>query len=226
MDVVPEAGATASAIKPRLRGRLHQTAFFFAIPAAFVLVTVAILTGAGPAAIVYSMSLVGLYGVSAAYHRCSWSPWSLQWMKRADHSMIYVLIAGTCTPVALFGLQAPWAWILLTVVWLGAGLGIALKVRNVGGFRGLTGTLYIGLGWILVLQLPQLMHDLGALVLLLIALGGLIYTSGTIVLLRRKPDPAPAVFGYQEVWHAMVIAGSACHYAAVFLIVMSARAVT
>ena len=226
MDTVSDVGDPLSATRPRFRGRLHQAAFFLAVPATLVLVAVARVAEARIAVIVYSVSLVGLYGVSAAYHRGSWSQWSFQWMKRADHSMIFVLIAGTVTPVALFGLHAPWSWILLTVVWLGAALGIALKVLDVEGFRGLTGTLYIGLGWVVVLQAPQLMHHLGPLILLLIALGGLVYTAGAIVLLRGKPDPAPAVFGYKEIWHALVVAGSAFHFTAVFLIVMSARAVT
>jgi hemolysin III len=217
---------TLSAIHPRFRGRLHQAAFFAAIPAGIVLVAVAHSTGIRVAAIVYAISLVGLYGVSAAYHRRPWSPRSLQWMKRADHSMIFVLIAGTTTPVALFALHKPWSWIVLAAVWLGAALGIALKIHNVEGSRGLTGTLYIALGWLVVIQAPQLVRDLGPAALFLVVAGGLIYMVGAIVLLRHKPDPSPAVFGYKEIWHAMVIGGSACHYAAILLIVLSARAVT
>lgn len=225
-NVARDEDMTLSAVNPRFRGRLHQAAFFVAIPAGMALVSVARATTARVAAIVYVMSLVGMYGVSAAYHRHRWSPRSLPWMKRADHSMIFVLIAGTYTPVALFALHKPWSWILLAAVWVGAGLGVALKLLNVDGFRRLTGTLYIALGWLVVIAAPQLVHDLGPVTLPLVVLGGLIYTAGAIVLLRNKPDPAPTVFGYKEIWHAMVIAGSACHYAAIFLIVLSARAVT
>src|SRR5690242_18424365 len=109
MDIAPDVGKPQSATRPRFRGRLHQAAFIFAIPATLVLVTGARAAGGRSAAAVYSMSLVGLYGVSAAYHRGSWSPCSKRWMKRADHSMIFVLIAGTCTPVALLGLREPWS---------------------------------------------------------------------------------------------------------------------
>ena len=120
-----EADGTAlESAKPRFRGRLHQAAFFAAIPAGVVLVAAARATSIRVAAIVYALSLVGLYGVSAAYHRRTWSPRSLQRMKRADHSMIFVLIAGTTTPVALVALQKPWSWIVLVAVWVGAGLGI------------------------------------------------------------------------------------------------------
>jgi hemolysin III len=177
------------------------------------------------AAAIYACSLVGLFGASAAYHRLARSPRSRRWLKRLDHAMIFVLIAGTATPVALLALEVPWSTLLLAVVWGGAAVGIALKMFRVEGFRVLTGTLYILLGWAVVLVLPQLVRGLGTAALILVLMGGLLYTTGSIVLLRNKPNPAPATFGYHEIWHSMVVAASACHYAAVLLLLVAARSV-
>ncbi|HXY72744.1 MAG TPA: hemolysin III family protein [Actinomycetota bacterium] len=208
---------------PTWRGRLHQIAFFVAIPAGIALVAVARGTSARVAAAVYATSLVGLYGTSATYHRLARSPRARLWMKRLDHSMIFVLIAGTVTPVAVLVVGPPWSIVLLAVVWGGAALGIALKMFVIDGFRVLTGTLYIVLGWVAVLTLPQLVRGLSVASLVLVVAGGILYTVGAVVLLRRRPDPAPRTFGYHEVWHSMVVAGSACHYVAVLLIVLAFR---
>jgi hemolysin III len=212
-------------VKPTWRGRLHQAAFFLAIPAGIALVSVARGTSARVAATIYACSLVGLFGASAAYHRLARSPRSRRWLKRADHAMIFVLIAGTATPVAVLALEPPWSVLLLVAVWGGAAAGIALKLVRVDGFRVLTGTLYIALGWVALLTLPQLLHTLSPAILLLVLAGGLLYTTGAVVLLRNKPNPAPATFGYHEIWHSMVVAASACHYVAVILLVIAARSV-
>ena len=208
---------------PTWRGRLHQIAFFVAIPAGLALIAVARGTSAHVVATVYALSLVGLYGTSAAYHRLARSPGARLWMKRLDHSMIFVLIAGTVTPVAALVLSPPWSIVLLVVVWGGAALGISLKMLVVDGFRVVTGTLYIVLGWVVVLTLPQLVRGLSVASLVLVVAGGILYTAGALVLLRRRPDPSPTTFGYHEVWHSMVVAGSACHYVAVLLIVLAIR---
>jgi hemolysin III len=208
---------------PSWRGRLHQIAFFVAIPAGIALIALARGTSAHVVASVYALSLVGLYGTSATYHRLVSSPGARRWMKRLDHSMIFVLIAGTVTPVAVLVLSPPWSVVLLVVVWGGAALGISLKMFAIDGFSVLTGTLYIALGWVVVLMLPQLVRGLSVASLVLVVAGGLLYTVGAIVLLRRRPDPSPATFGYHEVWHSMVVAGSACHYVAVLLIVLALR---
>jgi hemolysin III len=204
---------------------MHQAAFLAAIPAGIALVSIARGASARAAATVYALSLVGLFGASGAYHRLARSPRSRRWLKRLDHAMIFVLIAGTATPVALLALHPPWSVLLLVVVWGGAALGISLKMFRVEGFRVLTGTLYIVLGWAVVLVLPQLVHGLGTVPLILVFVGGLLYTAGSIVLLRNKPNPAPATFGYHEIWHSMVVAASACHYVAVLLLLVAARSV-
>lgn len=209
------------ALKPRFRGRLHQFAFFFSIPQGVALVA----AGAGwlsrLTAGVYALSLSGLYGVSASYHRLKWSPRARQRMKRLDHSMIFVLIAGTYTPVAVLVLRGVWATALLAVVWAGAIFGIALKVFGMERTKKPGSALYIILGWVAVLAMPWIVTRVSIAALALIVAGGLLYTGGAIVLLRRRPDPNPYVFGYHEVWHSMVVAASLCHYAAIFLILLA-----
>jgi hemolysin III len=209
--------------KPSWRGRLHQIAFFAAIPAGIALIALAQGTSARVAASIYAASLVGMYGTSATYHRLARSVRSRRWLKRLDHSMIFVLIAGTSTPLALIAMHKPWSIVTLVVVWTGAGAGIAMKMLRIDGFKVLSGTLYIALGWVVILMSPQLLHELSPTSIALVLAGGLLYMVGAVVLLRRKPDPVPSTFGYHEIWHSMVVGASACHYAFVLLIVLAAR---
>jgi hemolysin III len=207
--------------KPRLRGRFHQGAFFLTLPAGVVLFSAANTTAARVGSLIYSFSLAALYGVSSTYHRRQWSARGYLWMRRLDHATIYMLIAGSATPVALLGLRAPWSAVALSLVWAGAALGITLKLLRIEKFQILTGVLYIVLGWVLFPFAPQLLRQLSDASVLLILIGGVLYTSGTIVLARHKPNPAPATFGYHEIWHSMVITASACHYVAVLLLVLT-----
>jgi hemolysin III len=208
--------------KPRWRGRLHEIAFFLSVPQGIALVV----AGAGwlsrVATVVYALSLSGLYGVSASYHRVHWSPRALVRMQRLDHSMIFFLIAGTYTALCLLVLHHVWAYIVLALVWAGALVGVAMKIWGMERTKGITSAMYIVLGWLALLIAPQLVTHVSALVLALIAAGGVLYTLGAIVLLRRRPDPSPRVFGYHEVWHVMVVTAAACHYAAIFLLALSA----
>lgn len=207
--------------KPRWRGVLHQVAFLLSIPQGIALIVAAAGSLAFVATTVYAVSLSALYGVSSAYHRRNWSPRALVRMQRLDHSMIYVLIAGTYTPICLLVLHHVWAYVVLALVWAGALTGIAMKVWGMERTRTITAAMYIVLGWLAVLIAPLLVTRMSALVLMLVALGGVLYTLGAIVLLRRRPDPSPLVFGYHEIWHVMVVAAAACHYAAIFLLVLS-----
>src|SRR5437588_1555145 len=141
-------------IKPRLRGRLHQAALFVVIPAGIVLVSLAPTGRARFAAVVFALSLAGLYGTSTLYHRLPWSPRSLRWMKRLDHSMIFVLIAGTYTPLALLVLRGPWRVTVLSVVWGGAAVGILLKLIRIDGLAAVTGAVHLGLGWMAIVATP------------------------------------------------------------------------
>jgi hemolysin III len=207
--------------KPRLRGRLHQVAFAVSIPAGLALVLAARALPARLAAAVYALSLAGLYGTSAAFHLGGWSAAMRRRMDQADHAMIYVLIAGSYTPLALLALDRAWGLTVLSVVWTVAVGGIAVvilrhRIRLVGI------TLYLTLGWLGVLTLPWLAGRLGIAQLALLLLGGILYTVGAVVLGRQRPDPNPLVFGYHEVWHAFTIAASLCHYALIWLLVRAA----
>ncbi len=207
--------------KPRWRGRLHQVAFFFSIPQGIVLLIAAgadwvSRLGAG----VYALSLAGLYGVSASYHRLKWTPKGLSRMRRLDHSMIFVLIAGTYTPVSLLLLDGVWATVLLVTVWVAAITGIVMKIVGLERTRKITAGMYIGIGWIALAMAPQIIPKAGASVMALIAAGGVLYTVGAIIFALRRPNPSPLVFGYHEIWHVMVVAASLCHYAAIMLLIV------
>jgi hemolysin III len=201
--------------KPRLRGRLHQVALVIAVPASVRLVGAAPSGPVRMATIIYALSLVGLFGASAAYHRLDWSPTALRRARALDHSMIFLLIAGTYTAFGVLVLQGLWRLLVLVVVWTGALVGITLKLVKIDGFSRAGGTLYMALGWIGIAALPQVLSESEALPLVLAVAGGLMYTFGAVVLLRRRPDPNPLVFGYHEIWHALVVAASASHYAAI-----------
>jgi len=208
--------------KPRLRGRLHQVAFIVSIPAGLTLVALAERPVARVAAAIYSLSLISLFGTSAAYHLGQWSSRTITRMRKLDHSMIYVLIAGSYTPIALLGLKGPWSIIILSLAWAGAAFGVAIKLMKFERSNVLGAALYIVLGWLAVLMTPVLIRQLSPAQLLLILAGGLLYTGGSIILLLNRPNPRPATFGYHEIWHAMGIAASACHYAAILLLILVA----
>ena len=207
------------ASKPRFRGRIHQIAFFTSIPAAIALVALADGWEARAAAIVYSVSLLAVLGSSAAYHRGNWTPSALRRMKRLDHSMIFVLIAGSYTPVALLVLRGPWMVVILSVVWTGAAIGVTLKMIRIDGFHVATGILYMTLGWLALVVFPQMIHGMPTSGLVLAVLGGLLYTAGAIVFATKRPDPAPSVFGFHEVWHALMTAAAVCHFVMIAMLV-------
>jgi len=215
---VNEVQTAVAEQKPALRGRLHQVAFFFSIPQGVAAVAAAAGAVGRFAASVYAVSLAGLFGASALYHRIRWSPRALLRMRRLDHSMIYVLIAGSYTPFALLVLHGTWSFALLAAVWAGAVAGIAIKLFSIDRLRVLGGAMYIVLGWMVIVALPQIVHGLSLAGVTLLFLGGVLYTAGAAVLWTRWPDPNPRWFGYHEVWHSMVIAASMCHYAAIMLL--------
>jgi hemolysin III len=209
--------------KPRLRGRLHQVAFVVSIPAGIALVWAAHSPLARVAALVYAISLAAMFGTSAALHRRHWSPRAWLCMDQLDRVMIYVLIAGSYTPVVLLALRPGWRVAFLALVWTVAAVGICLVlVWNRGRVIFVTRmVLYLGLGWISVVLLPQLADTIGLGRLALGVLGGVLYTVGVVVLIRRRPDPNPRVFGYHEVWHAFTLAAGACHYTLIWLLATS-----
>jgi hemolysin III len=211
MDVVEKALA-----KPRFRGVSHQWAFFVALAAGVVLVIAAPSGRATFAATVYALSVAAMFGASALYHRVEWKSVSARrWMRRLDHSMIYLLIAGTYTPFALLVLDGGIARAVLIAVWGGALIGIGLKMLWPDTPKWLTAGVYVTLGWVAVIAFPQLADSIGITGMALVAGGGVLYTAGAVVYALRRPDPAPAVFGYHEIFHVLVIAAAALQFIAV-----------
>jgi hemolysin III len=206
--------------KPRMRGRLHQSAFIGSIPAGVVLVLLAPDVRARVATLIYALTLTGLFGVSASYHLGDWSEAAYARMRRLDHSMIFVLIAGTYTPYCLLVLEGTLATAVLLAVWTGAGVGVATKLYRVD-LHVLSGFMYIGLGWLVVVSMPALLRGLDTAETLLLMAGGLLYSLGALVLATNRPNPWPRTFGYHEVWHAATIAAAVCQYVSILLVVLS-----
>jgi hemolysin III len=204
-------------VKPRLRGVFHQYAFFVSLASGTLLVLLAATTKASVAVAIYAASVSALFGVSALYHRITWTTAARRRMRRLDHSMIFLLIAGTYTPVGLLVLQGRLATVVLAVVWGGAMAGIVLELVWTRAPRWLGGTVYLALGWVAVVAMPQLFARLGVTGGLLLVAGGLAYSVGVAVYALRRPDPVPAMFGYHEVFHLLVIAGVATHFLAISL---------
>ena len=195
-------------------------AFFAAIPAGLVLIWVAPGTEARIGAIVYAAALLLQFGVSAMYHLGDWGDRSHLRMKRWDHSSIFVLIAGTYTPVCLVALHGTASVVVLTLVWMGAAAGIITKLYRVD-LHVLSGIMYIGLGWVAVFVIPALARTLSDVGMALVILGGVIYSLGALTLATHRPDPWPETFGYHEVWHAATIAAAACFYVAILMMYLS-----
>jgi hemolysin III len=214
--------AAVGAIKPRLRGVFHQWAFFVSLAAGAVLVLIANGSRATIAAAIYAFSLSALLGVSALYHRIDWQPAARRWMRRLDHTMIFVLIAGTYTPFALLVLHGDVARIVLIAVWVMAGAGTVLNLLWWNAPKPVTAAVYISTGWAALLAIPQLWDGLGPIGFGLIVLGGILYTAGAVVYARKRPDPRPAVFGYHEIFHLLVIAAAVCDFAAIAIYALPA----
>jgi hemolysin III len=219
---IPDVTDPEVRVKPRLRGVLHQYAFFVSLASGTLLVLLAATTKAAVAVAIYAASTSALFGTSALYHRVTWTPPARHRMRRLDHAMIFLLIAGTYTPVGLLVLQGTLATVVLAVVWGGAVAGIALELAWARAPRWLGGTVYLALGWVAVAAMPQLFARLGVAGGLLIVGGGLVYSVGAAVYALRRPDPVPAVFGYHEVFHLLVITGVAAHFLAISLFAVPA----
>jgi hemolysin III len=206
--------------KPRLRGVSHQWAFFCSLATGGALVLTASGGRATVAASIYAASVAGLFGTSALYHRVTWaSQRARRWMRRLDHSMIFLLIAGTYTPFALLVLDGTLAAVMLIVVWAGALGGIVLKLLWIDAPKPLVAVVYVLLGWVAVVAFPALHDRLGLTSTALLAAGGVLYTVGAVVYALGRPNPVPAVFGYHEVFHALVIAAAALQYAVIVFVV-------
>ena len=201
--------------KPRFRGVIHQWSFFVALAAGAALVAWAPAGRATFASAVYAIALAGLLGTSALYHRVTWQPRARAWLRRLDHSMIFVLIAGTYTPFAVLVLDGSVRDIVLVGVWIGAAAGIVFTLLWINAPKWLAATAYVSLGWFSIIAVPQIAERAGAGALILLAVGGAAYTAGAVVYARRRPDPRPATFGYHEIFHVLVVVAAAAHFAAV-----------
>jgi hemolysin III len=216
-----EARATAAkdaiaAVKPKLRGVSHEWAFFVSLFLGAGLIIAAKTPKATLAVAIYAVSLSALLGTSALYHRVNWTrPNVRRWMRRLDHSMIFFLIAGTYTPFALLVLHGPLADAILVVVWIGAIAGAIVEMVWIDHPKWVAALIYMSLGWVAVIAFPGLWNSMGVAGTLLVAAGGLLYTAGALVYATQRPDPNPRVFGYHEVFHALVIAAAAAHFAAI-----------
>lgn len=208
-----------AAVKPHLRGVLHEVAFAISLVTGTVIVCLSDSGRERIAATVYAVSVALLFGTSAAYHRGTWGPRAHRVMSRLDHSMIFVLIAGTYTPFALLLLSGWVRWAVLGIVWGGAVAGILLRNVFRQPPRWVFVVLYLALGWVALGIVPQILSAGGVAVFVLVVVGGLLYTVGAVVYARRKPDPSPRWFGFHEVFHALTLAAFATHYVAVSLAV-------
>jgi len=210
----------AALIKPRLRGVLHQYAFFVSLACGACLIVMASDGRARVAAAIFAVAVSGLLGTSALYHRVTWRPQARRWMRRLDHSMIFVLIAGTYTPVALLALRGPLASAILIVVWAGALGGVLFKLVWIDAPKWLFALLYLALGWASAAILGELPAAIGWLGVAGLAAGGLLYTAGAMVYASERPNPFPKVFGYHEVFHVLVLAAVGLHYAVIAFAVL------
>ena len=213
---MPTSSGTLSLTKPRLRGVSHQWAFFVSLASGAALVVAAPAGQPRLAAAIYALSVAALFGTSALYHRITWGTQAARrWMRRLDHSMIFFLIAGTYTPFALLVLDGDLATVILIVVWAGALAGVLMKLVWIDAPKALVALTYIMLGWVAIAVFPALIEGLGVTASTLVAVGGLLYTLGALVYAFQRPDPVPKVFGYHEVFHALVILAAALQYAVI-----------
>jgi hemolysin III len=215
MDILPVAP-----VKPRLRGVFHEYAFFVSVACGVALVFAATDAKSRVAAAIYAFAVSALLGTSALYHRVTWRPQVRRWMRRLDHSMIFVLIAGTYTPVALLALKGTLSQTILIVVWAGALGGVIFKLVWIDAPKWLFALVYIALGWVSAAIFGELPAAIGWLGVAGLGVGGLLYTIGAVVYASERPNPFPKVFGYHEVFHVLVIVAAALHYAVIAFAVL------
>ena len=201
---------------------LHQAAFAVSLVVGTLLIVGADGARRHVAAAVFAASVAACFGASALYHRVTWTPNLRRWMRRIDHAGIYLLIAGTYTPVCLLVLDGSWRIVVLAIVYAGAAAAVVLKFAWVDAPKWVAAALGLALGWTAVVALPQLATRLNPAAVALLGVGGLAYTAGAIIYARRRPNPMPMVFGYHELFHALTIAAVACQYVAIAFFVIHA----
>ncbi|MFI4985390.1 MAG: hemolysin III family protein [Solirubrobacterales bacterium] len=212
--------AAPEPVKPRLRGVSHQYAFFVSLACGVGLILAASGGRARIAASIYAVAVSALLGTSALYHRVTWRPQARRWMRRLDHSMIFVLIAGTYTPVALLALRGSLATTILIVLWAGALGGVVFKLVWIDAPKWLLALVYVVLGLVTGAVFGELPAAIGWLGVAGLMTGGLLYVIGAVVYASGRPNPWPRVFGYHEIFHALVIAAAGLHYAVIAFAVL------
>jgi len=218
----PSSGAPLP-VKPSLRGVTHQWAFFVSLALGAALVLTAPPGRATAAAAIYAACVAVLFGSSALYHRVNWrSAGARRWMRRLDHSAIFLLIAGSYTPFAVLVIHGTLGDVILAVVWTGAAGGILLKLAWIDAPKWVVTAIYVALGWVVLAAASDLFAELGPIAASMVALGGVLYTAGALVYAFGRPDPVPSVFGYHEVFHVLVIVAAALQYAVVAFWVLPA----
>jgi hemolysin III len=201
--------------RPRMRGVLHAWAVPFAATVGLTLLVLADTVRARTGVAVWVVTMTALFAVSATYHRGQWRPAVKVWLQRVDHSMIFVFIAGSYTPLCLLLLDGSKSWLVLAVTWGGAAVGVVTRLTWHRAPRWLFVPLYLALGWVALTMLPDLARSAVLYENALIVAGGVLYTIGAIVFATRRPDPVPHVFGYHEVFHGLTIAAALCHAVAI-----------
>ncbi len=228
MTASPGAGvqpptASLDAVKPLLRGWIHAGMAPLVVAAAVVLVALSPTTSARASNVVFGASAVLLFGTSAVYHRGRWSPRVAGVLRRLDHTNIFLIIAGTYTPLTVLLLDWPTKRNLLVTVWAGALAGLLLRVLWLGAPRWLYVPIYVALGWVAVWFLPAFADAGGTAVLWLVVAGGIAYTAGAVVYGLKRPNLSPRWFGFHEIFHVLTVAGFACHYVAVSIATYAGR---
>jgi hemolysin III len=214
------AQAVAGEIKPTWRGWIHAGTFPIAIAAGIVLISVAHGAPAKWSSAVYMLTSMLLFGNSALYHRINWKPKTKILLKRIDHANIFLLIAGTYTPLAVLALPPSKGILLLSIVWGSALVGIAFRVFWIGAPRWLYVALYIAMGWGAIMYIVDLL-DANVAMMVLVVVGGLLYTAGAVIYGMKKPNPLPGRFGFHEIFHTLTVLAFLCHWAAALLIAVS-----
>lgn len=210
--------AFAHPLKPHLRGWSHAAACIAAITLCPIVIVLS--PGARGVAAIFTASIVGLFGISAMYHRFSWGAKMHQVMKRLDHSMIFVAIAATYTPIAVVVLPPGPGMLILRVVWIGAALGVATQLFWPSAPRSVIVTLYLSVGWAALLVVQDIWNALGVAGFVLLLVGGALHTVGALVYATKRPNPWPKWFGFHEIFHLFVIAAIAVHYVMVATIAL------
>lgn len=221
-DVADAARDVAAAIKPRLRGWIHAGMAPFVLALGIVLVLLSPTPAARWSTLVFALATTLLFGTSAVYHRGTWSPTVAPWLRRADHANIFLVIAGSYTPLAVLLLPTRTATILLVIVWTGAVGGILARIFWLSAPRWFYVPVYVALGWVAVAYLPDFWREGSPAVVWLIIAGGLAYTAGAVVYALKRPNPSPRWFGFHEIFHVGTLVGYTCHAVAVAMVALTA----